>query len=339
MKKLLIVALSMATVASYGQTTDLEKQSKTVSSDTLKGWKKGGSASLIGSQTNLINWVAGGQNSISFNAGLNLYANLRKGKATWENSLNFGYGLLRQNEQLFADNGEKWIKTDDRIDIFSKYGRKTSDTSAWYYSAIMNFRTQSTAGYAYPNDTIEISGFLAPAYLIGAVGMDYKPNANFSAFIAPLTTKNTFVNDQTLSDAGAFGVQGAEEDPLTGELIVGTGLRYRGEFGGYLRTQYSTDFGPKNEEGKQHMSFTTRLDLFTNYVDNPGRIDVNWETLVKIQLWKVLSLTFSTHLIYDDDIDISITNSAGEQIAFGPRVQYKQLFGAGLLYNFPAKKK
>ena len=336
MKKVLLIVIGMTTAMSFGQVTEMEKQSREVSKDTTDGWKKGGSASLIGSQTSLTNWVAGGQNSVSFNAGLNLYANYRKGNTTWENLFDFGYGLLRQSDQLFRDNGEKWIKTDDRINLFSKYGRKASNV--WYYSALLNFRTQSTAGYAYPNDSIEISGFLAPAYLVGAIGMDYKPNDKFSAFIAPLTAKLTFVNDETLADQGAFGVTEAEKDAITGEIIAGTGKRFRSEYGAYIRSQYKTGFGPLNAAGKQHMFFTTRLDLFTNYVENPGRIDVNWETLVEIQIWKVLSLTLSTHLIYDDDIDISIVNDQGEETAFGPRVQFKEIFGAGLLYTFPAKK-
>ena len=50
--------------------------------------------------------------------------------------------------------------------------------------------------------------------LFRSVGMDYKPNKIFSAFIAPLTMKNTYVLDDSLTDARSFGL-----DPLkTGNI-------------------------------------------------------------------------------------------------------------------------
>lgn len=323
MKKVLLVALGLATTVSFGQVTDGEKDLQTVSKDTTNGWKKGGYFSLTGSQVNLTNWVAGGQNSVSLNSLFGLYANLRRGNMTWENSLDFGYGILRQSNKLFQDNGEKWIKTDDRIDITSKYGQKASDS--WYYAGLLNFRTQSTAGYDYAiDDVTEISGFLAPGYLLGAVGMDYKPNDKFSLFIAPITTKFTFVNDTILANQGAFGVDKAF---INDNGVYVPGRKLRTEFGGYLRMQYKTKLA-------ENISFTTKLDLFSNYLENPERIDVNWENLLEIKLWKFLSATLSTHLIYDDDINITVVDDAGEQIGFGPRVQFKEVLGVGLSWKF-----
>lgn len=324
MKKVLLIVIGLVTSMSFAQVTEGEEELVTVNKDTVDGWKKGGYFSLTGSQVSLTNWVAGGQNSVSVNSLFGLYADLKKGKMTWENSLDFGYGILKQSNELFSPTGTKWIKTDDRVDLTSKYGRKASKN--WYYAALTNFRTQTTAGYAYPNDTIEISGFLAPAYWLTAIGMDYKPNDKFSLFIAPLTSKFTFVNDQTLADQGAFGVTAAEKD-ANGLDIVGTGKRLRTEFGGYMRMKYKTKLA-------ENIMFTTKLDLFSNYLHNPLRIDVNWENLVEIKLWKFLSATLSTHLIYDDDVDISIVDSEGNQTAFGPRVQFKEVLGVGLSWKF-----
>lgn len=328
MKKILFLAISICSFASFGQVTDGESELIKVSKDTVDGWKKGGYFSLNGTQVSLTNWVAGGQNSVSVNGLFGLYANLKKGFITWENSLDFGYGILKQSNRLFdiSDTTAQWIKTDDRIDITSKFGRKASEN--WYYAGLMNFRTQSTAGYDYELDNVtEISGFLAPAYLLTAIGMDFKPNDNFSLFLAPLTSKLTFVNNEILADAGAFGVTAAEEDAITGEIIAGTGKRYRSEIGGYLRMQYKVKLAP-------NIDFKTKVDLFSNYIDNPSRIDVNWENLLEIKLWKFLSATLSTHLIYDDDINISIVNSDGIKTGSGPRVQFKEVFGLGLSWKF-----
>jgi len=325
MKKIFLIIFGMGFVItmSYSQVTDLEANVKKESVDTLDGWKKGGYFALNGSQVSLTNWVAGGQNSISINSLFGLYANLKKGSVTWENSLDFGYGILRQSEQLFSPTGEKWIKTDDRLDITSKYGKRASEK--WYYAGLVNFRTQTTAGYDYAvDDVTEISGFMAPGYLLGAIGMDYKPNPKFSIFIAPLTAKLTFVNDTLLANAGSFGVKPSSIDPLSG--LYTSGRQFRAEVGGYARMQYKTKLAP-------NINYTTRLDLFTNYLHNPSRIDVNWENLVEIKLWKFISATLSTTLIYDDDIDITTINEDGVT-SRGPRIQFKEVFGLGLSWKF-----
>ncbi|MFT5822306.1 MAG: hypothetical protein ACI8ZM_003562 [Crocinitomix sp.] len=319
-----MLAICLATTLAYGQTTEGEEDLVKVSKDTIDGWKKGGYFGLNGSQVSLTNWVAGGQNSVSINSLFGLYANLKKGSMTWENSLDFGYGLMNQGDQLFIAD-EKWIKTDDRLDITSKFGQKATDT--WYYAALTNFRTQTTAGYGEGDNFTEISGFLAPAYWLTAIGMDYKPvmkkGSEFSLFIAPITAKLTFVNDTLLANAGAFGVDRAFIDASTGEY--NPGKMFRPEFGGYLRMKYKTNLAP-------NITFTTKLDLFSNYVKNPSRIDVNWENLLEIKLWKFLSATISTHLIYDDDVDIKFTDESGVT-SIAPRVQFKEVFGLGLAWK------
>lgn len=118
------------------------------------------------------------------------------GKSIWDNSLDVGYGLLKQGKN------EAFRKTDDKIDILSKYGREAFKN--FYFSALMNFKTQMTPGYNYPDDSVKISDLFAPAYLTLALGLDYKPNPYFSAFIAPVTEKFTFVTDKQLSDQGAL---------------------------------------------------------------------------------------------------------------------------------------
>jgi hypothetical protein len=325
MKKLLLALFAIGSMTTFAQVAEGETKLKKEYSDTLDGWKKGGYFSLNGTQVSLTNWVAGGENSVSVNGMFGLYANLKKGSNTWENSLTFAYGLLRQGERLFDANDSKWIKTDDQIDLTSKYGRRAS--KSWYYAALMNFRTQSTAGYDYAiDDVTEISGFMAPGYLLSAIGMDYKPNDKFSLFFAPATSKFTFVNDKTLADQGKFGVEPAYIDE-NGVFVEGR--RFRSEFGGYVRMAYKTKLAP-------NIAFQTKVDVFSNYLNNPERLDVNWENLLEIKLWKFISATISTHLIYDDDIDIDQYDNPLDPMqvtSSGPRVQFKQVFGLGLSWK------
>lgn len=319
MKKKAIAAVllfSIICMFSYGQVTEGEKNLRTQSTDTTMGWKKGGLFSTNLAQTSLTNWAAGGQNSIALNGIFSAFANLKKGKSVWDNTLDLGYGILTQGK---GDNKET-RKTDDKIDFVSKYGRQAY--KHLYYAALLNFKTQMTKGLNYDTDpNTKISNIFAPAYLLIALGLDYKPNAYFSAFIAPLTSKFTFVTDPDLYNqaGGAFG--------------VAQGNKSRSEIGGYLRAIYSkNDF---KGEFMKNIAFTTKLDLFSNYAEDPQNVDVNWETLIGMKVNKYISVSFNTVLIYDDNMKVQVDeNGDGIFRAVNSKVQFKEIFGVGFSYKF-----
>lgn len=315
----LIMGFSMVSA----QITDAEKQLRAQSKDTLDGWKTAGVLGFNFSQTSLTNWAAGGQNSFALNGYFSASANYKKDKNVWDNSLDVGYGILRQGKE------KSFMKTDDKIDLLSKYGRKAFDN--FYYAAMLNFRTQMAPGYNYPNDSVMISDWLAPAYTVVAIGMDYKPNKYFSAFIAPLTGKLTYVGNQDLANAGAFGVEEATYDD--NGVIITKGERFNKEFGSYIRVIYSrSDFKP---EFLKNLSFTTKINLFSNYIENPQNIDINWETLITMKVNKYITVSLNNNMIYDDDVIIKIDkNDDGIIDAEGPRLQIKNIIGVGLAYKF-----
>ena len=85
----------------------------------------------------------------------------------------------------------------------------------------------------------------------------------------------------------------------------------------------------------ENITILTKLDLFSNYMDNPQNIDVGWETLLTMKVNKYISATLTTHLIYDDDIDIAVdTDNDGITDETGPRTQFKEVLGIGFTYNF-----
>lgn len=289
------------------QVTDGESKLRKQNTDTVSGWKKGTVIGANLSQTSLTNWSAGGQNSLAINGSFSTFANYKKNKTVWDNSLDVGYGILKQGAKT------DFMKTDDRFDLLSKYGREAG--KSFYYAALLNFKTQMTVGKDYANDTAKISNFLAPAYFLAAIGMDYKPNSYFSAFVAPFTGKFTIVNDKQLSDAGAFGV-----DP---------GKNLKNEFGGYIRAAFTkSDF---KSELLKNMSLTSKIDLFSNYLKDPQNIDVSWENLIMFKVNKYITVNLSTHLIYDADI-LFDTNDDG--ITDRALVQFKEIFGVGFMYKF-----
>ena len=294
MRKLLFLFFIIP-FAGYAQTAN----------DTVKVWKTGGTASLNLSQVSLSNWAAGGKSSTSATFLFNAFAKYDKNKLSWENNLDFGYGLLKEQD-------DKVVKTDDKIDFSSKIGLKSSGNI--FYTALFNFRTQIANGYKYPNTDDAISTFMAPGYFTLALGADYKPNDRFSLFVSPLTGKMTVVADDDLSDAGAFGV-----DP---------GKKSRSEFGAFVKTQFKTEL-------VTNVSLQTKLDLFSNYLDKTQNIDIHWDVIVNMKINDYLSANLITNLIYDDDVDIAVDKD-GDGIfeKKGPRMQFKELFGVGFSLKF-----
>lgn len=310
---LLIISISVK-----AQVTESEKQLKEeVKVDSVKNWKKGGVFSFGLSQTSFTNWAGGGQNSLAGNALFSAFYNYKSPNSAWDNQLDMGYGLLSQGSD------KSFIKTDDKIDFTSKYGYKASKNM--YFAALVNFKTQMTTGFKNPDDSIKISDFLAPAYILAAMGIDYKPNEILTAFFAPITQKTTLVNSPYLSDIGAYGVEPAYIDD-NGNFV--SGKRSRTEFGGYIRIFYKNQFF-------DNISLQSKLDLFSNYLNNPENVDVNWETLIAFKITKYFSTNISTQLLYDDDVIVNIDkNEDGIIEESGPRIQFKEVLTIGFSYKF-----
>ena len=260
-------------------------------------WTKGGIISLNFTQLSLYQWSAGGDRSVSGAGLLSLFANYKGANSAWENSLDMGYGLIRQ--------GDETRKSNDRLEFNSKYGQKASEK--WFYSALLNFRTQFAKGYNYPSPEV-ISNLFTPAYLTGSLGMDYKPSDKFSLFLSPITGKTTFVLDDSISARGNFGVPAGE--------------KFRAELGGFAKISYKTAL-------MENVDFSTKLDLFSNYIKNPQNIDVNWEILITMKINEYLAATLNTLIIYDDDVNVP-----REDAAPGPGIQVKEVFGMGFSYKF-----
>jgi hypothetical protein len=276
--------------------------------DSGKVWTKGGVFQLNFSQVQLVNWAAGGYSSMSGLAQVNAFANKRKGRWAWDNSIIMAYGAL--NEE-----GKRARKTDDRFEINSRLGYEL-DGSKWYGSALFQFRSQFLYGYDKDIDSLKISNLMSPGYVLFGLGFDYKEGDKFSVYLSPLMTKTTFVTDQTLyynnPDLTLYGVKAGENQVF--------------QLGAYANIFYTTPLA-------ENITFLTRLDLFSNYLDNPQNIDVNWETLWTFKVNNWFAATINTLLIYDDEIDITQKQDDGT-VKVGPNTQFKQTLSLGLTMKF-----
>ena len=287
--------------------TGLDKAKAEAPPDTAKHhWKFGGFGSLTINQAAYSNWAAGGTNSIGATGMLNLKLRYSKNKHSWSNLLDAAYGFQLIGPAEHA----KFNKTDDKLEFTTAYSYEINKNKKWYLTVLMSFRTQFSNGYNYPNDSVPISKFMAPGYVVIGPGITYRPANFFTLYMSPISGRVTFVLDDTLSKQGAFGVE--------------KGKKYRGELGPYVRADLNRDF-------TKSINLTSSLELFTDYFHSFGCIDVNWNILFTLKVNKWLATIVNLQLIYDDDTKIQ-TNPPFP--ATGPRTQFKETIGVGISYKF-----
>jgi len=275
--------------------------------DTTKmTWKTGGLFSLTFNQAALSNWAAGGDKSaISLNGLLNLYAYYLNGKHSWDNFLNAQYGMTSTTSL-----GTR--KTNDLFDITSRYGYDMG--KKYFLTALFDFRSQFAPGYNYPtaDSRVLTSDLLAPAYALLSVGVMYKPNSNFSIFVSPITARELIVHNDSLAAQGAFGVD--------------SGKTSRFEFGAYASIIYNTNLS-------KTASYSGRLDLFSDYLNNPQDIALYMTNVLNVKVTSLVSMMLSLTMIYDDRIkSVKADGSYG-----GPALQLQEVLGIGLAYKFAKK--
>ena len=276
---------------------------------TKRTWKTGGLYNLTFNQAALSNWAAGGDKSaLSLNTLLNVYAFYADGRRSWDNNLTLAYGFTSTTSL-----GSR--KTDDRIDLVSKYGYDLG--KKWYLTTLFNFRSQFAPGYNYPTADTKVltSNFLAPAYILLSLGMDYKPNDHFSLFLSPITAREVIVHNDSLAAVAAYGVD--------------SGKMSRFELGAYLSLNYTNNIS-------KTAIYKTTLDLFSNYLHNPQDISLYMTNVLNVKVASVLSMNLSLTLIYDNDIKSTKSDgTAGGSEAF----QLQEVMGIGLAYKFDNKKR
>jgi Protein of unknown function (DUF3078) len=290
--------------------TDLKKDaSRSITKDPKdtipKTWKMGGLFNLNINQGSLSNWAGGGEKfSFSLNSYLTLYAFYKKNKNSWDNSLDLAYGVVNTTSL-----GSR--KASDKIDLLTKYGYALSPK--WNAGALFNLRTQFAKGYTYTktatgqDSSTLISNSFAPAYVMLSLGFDYKPVDGLSVFISPLTGRWVIVTDDLIA-------------PLYG---LDPGKNTKNELGAFVTVNYILKL-------KEKFVYKTKLDLFSNYKQNPQNIDIFWTNAFTAKITKYINFTFNFDLIYDDD-------TKNVDPAKGPAPQLQQLMGIGFAYKFSKK--
>jgi len=287
--------------------SETSRQIKKETDTTKWNWKSGGVFNLNVAQGSLSNWAAGGDNfSMTLAGYFNYFSYFRRDRQFWDNNVDVNLGYVQT-----TSNGGR--KNDDRFDFLSKYGYKMDTLGKWFLSALFNFRSQFFDGYTYSGNVGTFaSTILSPAYIIISAGFDYKPNDKFSIFISPLTSRTTLVMNDFLSNKGSYGVK--------------PGSHSVGEIGAFATLNYNNTFS-------KNIVYKARLDLFSNYKNNPGNVDLFMTNQLTLKVAKNFSATYGLDMIYDDDVRLFGPNKTS------PGLQLKSLIGLGYIKGLNVKKR
>lgn len=280
-----------------------------VAKDSIKeGWKRGGNVLLTFNQSAFNNeWTAGGIGSIAANILVNYDFNYTKGNLIWDNKLIADYGVNKNDGQ------DDFIKNNDRLEFNSLAGKKMNGN--WYYSFYFNMKTQMDASNVStpftnnagtPLDTTDdyadverstTSHFFSPVYFQAGPGLLWKKSDNFNVNISPAAAKLIIVHKEF---AGSFGTEPGDTE--------------RFEIGAAVRGYYKVDL-------MKNISMENILALYTNYLEDPQNVDIDYTMNLAMQVNKYISANLTFQAIYDDN-----TQRNGFQI--------RETFGLGFNYAF-----
>jgi hypothetical protein len=277
-------------------------------------WIFGGNTNLDMSQIGMYQWAQGGEPNIAILGGLELFINYKKDHKSFENKARFRYGLMRQGR--YAEDSIPFRSTEDRLEFASKYGYKAF--GQFYITLAGDFKSQFAPNHTYDKNIKGemISDFMSPAYLTFSLGLDYKPNENTSLFLSPIGSKSTIVLDTSNELKARYSVD--TNSNVRNELGIG--------FKGWHKIEFWGDIEMKNS-----------LELFSNYLDRPENVDVNWEFSLVFPVNDFIRATIATNLKYDDNIDVPKyrKNELGEDVRKdGPGGQFREIITIGFAIKF-----
>ncbi len=286
-----------------------------------------------------------GQNRFGLGTAITGSAIYKRNRILWENALLWQFGLQRlgagtinipeQNRQVKVP----FQKTVDDLRLGSKIGYELGEGSPWYLSAAGTFQSLIAATYpgtsSYPGnfltnfaDTIVNSKFMSPATITLSAGIEYVPNENFSVFYAPLGAKWIVVSDDLVAAQGIHG------NPVRGDrgpdgLFADFDNTFS-QFGSLLIARYKNSWLTDDR-----LAFKSTLTLYSNYLENPQNIDVDWINDLSYEIVKNLKLRLLLTLFYDDDVNVLTTDPDGPngievdaegRPVLGPRVSITEQF-------------
>ena len=275
-------------------------------------WKYGFTSGFTLNQTHLSNWSKGGESSLATTIDIRGTADYTNNEINtqWNNNARFRYGSI-----ITEQHGLR--KTTDMLEFNSQYNKRLLDKID--FSTVFYMKNQIAKGYKYPNDSVVVSKFLNPGTFTIGAGVEYKPDKNTRFNLSILSYKNTFVLDTASINQKAHGID--------------LDKRAKQEMGGQLVVRNSMNI-------LDDLKISNTVRLFTNYFNNPEKIDVDWEVDLSKRINWYFTIRLNLHMIFDDDVLFPVLDKNKEPVLLPdgskkmkPKIQFKEMLGLTLSFR------
>ena len=190
-------------------------------------------------------------------------------------------------------------KNEEKLELNSKVGQKAF--KHWYYTAQLNILTTVFNSYEYSgeNEKKKIGNFMTPGYFTLSVGMDYKPNDNFSLYLSPIAGKWTYLRDTVGIDPGRYGVD--------------AGKKSKGDAGARveLRNKFSLF---------KFIDVRNELIMFSSYYNSQQSFTGNWQVQLDFKINYFMRASVYTNVVYDEN--------------YSKKLQFKENLNLGVNFRF-----
>ncbi len=326
-----IVAAGLLALGTYLPAAAQKNQAEPVPD----GWQQGvGLGADLGQLLQLNPRVGSGENRVGLGTNFTAYARLKRGQLNWDNNVSLNLAIQKLGSGVlpppFKATRQPFQKSIDELRLASQIGYSFGESSPWGYGAEVTLITQLTPTYQDSsgrnilkdtdgnNDGSPIAKFFSPATITASPGIAYRPDAHFDALISPASFKTVFIVDEGVRQRPIYDYLDQEDN----------GERRLIQFGASIRANYSNKFLKDDR-----LLVKSTVGLFSNYLNAPKNVDLDWRNEIGIEIVKGLTLTLNTVMLYDDDIPVQVTdfdavggirkNAAGEPV-LGRRLSFTE---------------
>jgi hypothetical protein len=263
----------------------MQEEASKVNKDTTRfeGWKNTAQTGVNLTQVSFKDWVAGGENAVSYTAWVQGASALFSEHTVWKNSYKLAFGQAKLGDQGIR-------KTDDEITLETLL-IYTMGTYINPYAAA-TLRTQCAPGYVYDGTASRrVSQFFDPAYMIQSAGFAYQPGPGFT------TRLGGAVREVLTSAFPAYA-----DDPST------PGIETTRITGG---VESVTDVAASLDD---NVTLTARLELFAPF-KTMDRIIVRNDYAITAKVSKYIATNFTVNIL--NDVNVSSRTQIKQALSLG----------------------
>ncbi|MBP7821688.1 MAG: DUF3078 domain-containing protein [Saprospiraceae bacterium] len=318
--------------------------------EVKEGWTRGAGMGADLAQLFQLNPRQGaGQNRIGIGGAANYFANYKKGRIAWDNNFTLAIGVQRLGSGFLpgivdsANVKVPFEKNIDELRINSKIGYKLKEDSKFFIASDFVFLSQLLPTYTsdananvpkgnYLTDVYKtkqaLSKFLSPGTINFSVGIDYKPTSHFSVYFSPIGLKTILVLDDEIAKRQAY----SNDTTGLGKSLFGNDWTSATDYSNYfLGVGATLKLGYQNKFLGDRITYSSSLQLFSNYLDNPQNIDVDWVNNLGFNIYKGFSLGVTLNAFYDHDVFVQISdreaqggyNGSGRRVSLTEQILLK----------------